>query len=89
MNCLLLNFWPILSYIQVSPLDLKEGYLHYSTSKYRLHLYETPSRLRIVLNTDLLAQGVKELLHQIYSQVSPSKNVCPVQVPRPILGIQF
>ncbi|KAF2365486.1 Trafficking protein particle complex subunit, partial [Trinorchestia longiramus] len=53
---------------KVSPLDIKDGYLHYSTNKYRLHLYETPSRLRIVLNTDLLVQNVKELLHLIYSQ---------------------
>ncbi|XP_018026345.1 trafficking protein particle complex subunit 1 [Hyalella azteca] len=54
---------------KVSPLDIKDGYLHYSTNKYRLHLYETPSRLRIVLNTDLLVQNVKELLHLIFSQV--------------------
>ncbi|XP_071524197.1 trafficking protein particle complex subunit 1 isoform X2 [Panulirus ornatus] len=54
---------------KVSPVDLREGYLTYSTNKYRLNLYETPSRLKFILNTDVNAQGIKELLHQIYTQV--------------------
>lgn len=54
---------------QVSPVDLREGFLTYSTNKYRLNLYETPSRLKFILNTDVNAQGIKELLHQIYTQV--------------------
>ncbi|XP_070001059.1 trafficking protein particle complex subunit 1 [Penaeus vannamei] len=54
---------------KVSPVDLKEGYLSYTTNKYRLNLYETPSRLKFILNTDIHAQGIKELLQQIYTQV--------------------
>ncbi|XP_064095074.1 trafficking protein particle complex subunit 1 [Macrobrachium rosenbergii] len=54
---------------KVSPVDLKEGFLTYKTNKYCLNLYETPSRIKFILNTDIYAQGIRELLHQIYTQV--------------------
>ncbi|KAG8236690.1 hypothetical protein J437_LFUL016727 [Ladona fulva] len=54
---------------KISPLDVKEGFLYYKTSKYALHYYETPSGLKFVLNTDTNAQNVRELLLQIYRQI--------------------
>ncbi|KAG0710036.1 Trafficking protein particle complex subunit 1 [Chionoecetes opilio] len=70
---------------QVSPVDLREGYLTYCTNKYRLHLFETPSRIKFVLNTDAVATGIKELLHQIYTQVYVEYVVfnpmCPLSKP--------
>ncbi|XP_076063977.1 blocked early in transport 5 isoform X3 [Oratosquilla oratoria] len=54
---------------KVSPTDVKEGFFNYVTNKYRLSFYETPTRIKFILNTDPHAQGVKELLHQIYTQV--------------------
>lgn len=54
---------------RISPLDTKEGFLFYKTSKYTLHFLETPSGLKFILNTDTGAQDVRELLQQIYSQV--------------------
>ncbi|KAH0554518.1 trafficking protein particle complex subunit 1 [Cotesia glomerata] len=54
---------------KISPLDPKEGFLYYKTSKYSLHYLETPSGLNFVLNTDTASQNVRELLQQLYRQV--------------------
>ncbi|XP_067005404.1 trafficking protein particle complex subunit 1 [Anabrus simplex] len=54
---------------KISPLDTKEGFLYYKTSKYALHYFETPSGLKFILNTDTSAQNARELLQQIYSQI--------------------
>lgn len=54
---------------KISPLDTKEGFLYYKTNKYILHYFETPSGLKFILNTDVNAQNVRELLQQIYSQI--------------------
>ncbi|XP_024946143.1 trafficking protein particle complex subunit 1 isoform X2 [Cephus cinctus] len=53
---------------KISPLDPKEGFLYYKTSKYTLHYLETPSGLKFVLNTDNGAQNIRGLLQQLYSQ---------------------
>ncbi len=42
----------------------------FETSKYRLNLFETPTAMKLVLNTDPTAVGIGELLRLIY-QVSP------------------
>ncbi|XP_015522157.1 trafficking protein particle complex subunit 1 [Neodiprion pinetum] len=54
---------------KISPLDPKDGFLHYKTSKYTLNYLETPSGLKFVLNTDNSAQNVRGLLQQLYSQI--------------------
>lgn len=54
---------------KISPLDPKDGFLHYKTSKYTLHCLETPSGLKFIINTDNQAQGVRELLKKIYSEI--------------------
>jgi len=58
---------------RIAPLDSKEpvrqGFHCYRTSKYALHYLETPSGLKLVMNTDTGAVNVHELLQQIYSQV--------------------
>uniref|UniRef100_A0A8C3CHC2 Trafficking protein particle complex subunit n=1 Tax=Cairina moschata TaxID=8855 RepID=A0A8C3CHC2_CAIMO len=50
----------------------RDGFLSFHTSKYRLHYYETPTGLRLVLNTDLSVASAREALHHIYSNVSGS-----------------
>ena len=37
---------------KLSPVDMKQGFSSYKTNIYRLNLYETPSSLKFVLNTD-------------------------------------
>lgn len=54
---------------KISPLDPKDGFLHYKTSKYTLHCLETPSGLKFVMNTDTQAHGVRDLLRKIYSEI--------------------
>ncbi|BES92669.1 unnamed protein product [Nesidiocoris tenuis] len=54
---------------KISPLDMKKGFLCYKTNKYALHHLETPTGLKFVLNTDVNANEVRELINKIYSQV--------------------
>ncbi|XP_067411110.1 trafficking protein particle complex subunit 1 [Emydura macquarii macquarii] len=54
---------------KMSPLDMKDGFLAFQTSKYKLHYYETPTGLKIVMNTDLGVGNVRDVLHQIYSNI--------------------
>ena len=60
---------------KMSPVDVREGFQCYRTSKYVLNYFETPSGVKFVMNTDLHSQGVRELLQQINSQVSLVVNL--------------
>lgn len=54
---------------RISPLDVKEGFLYYKTSKYALNYFETPTGLKFVLNTDIASPNNRDILKQIYSQI--------------------
>lgn len=54
---------------KISPMDTKEGFLYYRTSKYTLHFLETASGLKFIMNTDNGAQDVRDLMQKIYSEV--------------------
>uniref|UniRef100_A0A3B3QEV0 Trafficking protein particle complex subunit n=1 Tax=Paramormyrops kingsleyae TaxID=1676925 RepID=A0A3B3QEV0_9TELE len=42
---------------KMSPLDIR----------YKLHYYETPTGVKVVMNTDLGVPNCRDILHQIYS----------------------
>jgi trafficking protein particle complex subunit 1 len=60
---------------KISPSDVKEGFQCYRTSKYKLNYYETPSGIKYIMNTDLNAQNIRELLQAVNSQVFTSTEV--------------
>ncbi|XP_049648512.1 trafficking protein particle complex subunit 1 [Accipiter gentilis] len=70
---------------KMSPTDMRDGFISFHTSKYRLHYYETPTGLRLVLNTDLSVACAREALHHIYSNLFVElvvKNpLCPPRQP--------
>ncbi|NXI30323.1 TPPC1 protein, partial [Sterrhoptilus dennistouni] len=63
----------------------RDGFVSFHTSKYRLHYLETPSGLRLVLNTDLGVPSAREALQHIYSNLFVElvvKNpLCPPRAP--------
>ncbi|XP_045841477.1 trafficking protein particle complex subunit 1 isoform X2 [Meles meles] len=54
---------------KMSPLDMKDGFLAFQTSRYKLHYYETPTGIKVVMNTDLGVGPIRDVLHHIYSAV--------------------
>ena len=50
----------------MSPTYTKDVFVSYTTSKYKLHFMESPTGVKIVLNTDLNVGTVNEYLHNIY-----------------------
>ncbi|XP_038129764.1 trafficking protein particle complex subunit 1 isoform X1 [Cyprinodon tularosa] len=54
---------------KMSPQDMKDGFLSFQTSKYRLHYYETASGLMFVMNTDLSVSNARDTLQHIYSNL--------------------
>ncbi|PFH60919.1 hypothetical protein XA68_10117 [Ophiocordyceps unilateralis] len=43
-----------------------DAFISYRTAQYKLHFYETPANLRLVLMTDTASASMRNVLHQIY-----------------------
>lgn len=43
-----------------------DAFVSYRTAQYRLHFYETPTNLRLVMLTDTATPSMRNVLHQIY-----------------------
>ena len=54
---------------RLSNRSAKENFLSYSTSKYKLHYFESATGLKFVLNTDTSVGSVSEELWHIYSKI--------------------
>lgn len=54
---------------KISPTGHRSNYLFYKTNKYAMHMMETLSGLKFVLNTSVAATGVREFLLQYYLKV--------------------
>ena len=60
---------------KLSPVDMKQGFTSYKTNVYRLSLYETPSSLKFVLNTDNEASQQEVRSHPSYLLFSQSFQI--------------
>ncbi|CAH8611435.1 unnamed protein product [Dicrocoelium dendriticum] len=65
---------------KISPMEPDVTRFSYSTNVYRLHFYESPTMLKIVLNTDNSCAPVHEELEtifRIYTKFVSQNPVCP------------
>lgn len=54
---------------RLSPFTTRDGFIGYSTDKYKLHVYETPTGTKFILNTDSKAGDQQETLQHIYTKI--------------------
>ena len=54
---------------RLSTKSSKEGFVGYSTNKYKLHFFETATGLKFIMNTDTSVGDIRDVLWDIYSKV--------------------
>ena len=54
---------------RLSPNTSRDGFLGYSTNKYRLNFYETPTGVKFILSSDHKAPECRDMLQFIYSKL--------------------
>ncbi len=54
---------------RLSTKSSKESFVSYSTNKYKLHYFETPTGLKFVMNTDTGTENMQAALWHIYSRI--------------------
>ncbi|XP_074023249.1 trafficking protein particle complex subunit 1, partial [Numenius arquata] len=63
----------------------RDGFVSFHTSKYRLHYYETPTGLRLVLNTDLSVACAREACTTstatLFVELVVKNPLCPPRQP--------
>ena len=53
---------------RLSPTSTKDGFLSYSTDKYKLHFFETPTGVKFILNTGNKVGDCRDVLQHIYAK---------------------
>lgn len=54
---------------KISPSDFKDGFLSFSTNKYKLHYFESSTGIKFILITDVGIPNAQDTLMKIYSKV--------------------
>ncbi len=54
---------------RLSTVSTKESFTNYSTTKYKLHFFETATGLKFVLNTDTNVGSLNDVMYHIYSNI--------------------
>lgn len=54
---------------RLSPSNSRDGFLGYTTDKYRLSVFETPTGMKFLLNTDHKTPECRDILQQVYSKL--------------------
>ncbi len=47
----------------------RDGFMGYTTDQYRLHIYESPSGVKFILNTDHKVPDCRDLLQHLYGKI--------------------
>ncbi|KAF7471638.1 Hypothetical predicted protein [Marmota monax] len=55
---------------KASLLGMKDSFLAFQTSLYKIHYYGTPTGIKVVMNTDLGMGPIRDVLHHIYRALS-------------------
>ncbi|CAB3397907.1 unnamed protein product [Caenorhabditis bovis] len=59
---------------QLSGSDVNQSINFYKTSTYKMTFFESPTGVKLILNTDPNASGVRELLQKLYQAWSEVSN---------------
>lgn len=65
----------------------RDGFSNFRTSRYKLNFYETPSGMKFIMTTDLTVGNIRDILHQIYSNVSTCTCIGIIQLHSDILHV--
>ncbi|CAL8098641.1 unnamed protein product [Calicophoron daubneyi] len=74
---------------KISPLDDEVNRFSYSTNVYKLHYYESPTRVKVVLNTDNGCLPLQEELETIFNIYTKFVSQNPLCVPGEVVSSEL
>lgn len=57
----------------------KDSFVSYKTSQYKLHYYESPTGIKIIMNTDVNVGRLQDTLQHIYKKIFVEYVICNPQ----------
>lgn len=64
---------------RMSDKTSKDSFVSYKTSQYKLHYYESPTGIKIILNTDVNVGRLQDTLQHIYRKIFVEYVTCNPQ----------